>query len=456
MSMKLDPNIFRAYDIRGTVGESITPETVSTIARGYGTLLARGGEPTVVLGRDLRPSSEELSAAAAEALRQTGCNVIDLGQVPIPLVYFAAGRWGCDGGVGITASHKPVQFNGMKLRQGDAPYYGEQLQDLYDFCEAGEFAEGAGSYSERDVFDEYFETVQPKFAGDCGLRICLDPGNGCGTFTAPRILAEMGCELDVIFDEPDGTFPNRSPDPLEPGALVALAERVVTTGADLGMAIDADGDRLAVVDHEGTMIYPDKYVLPVCGAMLAKGPQTFVSEVRCSQTTIDYVRERGGDVALASCGYPYILAEMGRLGAPLGFETTGHVFFADPDVKYDDAAFCAAQMAEALGGLGETLREVIDSAPAYYTSEELRLECPDDVKQRIVADVIEQFRADHEMNDVDGARISFEGGWGLIRASNTGEELVMRFEGNTEAARDRIAEDVTSAVQDAMSAHGIG
>ncbi len=360
--MKLDANMFRAYDIRGVVGESVTADVVRTIARGYGSQMAAAGPATIVIGRDLRPSSEELAAAAIKGLRACGCDVLDLGQVPIPLVYFAAGRWGCAGGVGVTASHKPAEFNGLKLRRGAAPYYADDLQELHAFCERGQFRDGAGTYERRDIFPEYFETVEAKFAGDCGLRICLDIGNGCGGFTAPRLLKSMGCEVDVIFGEPDGTFPNRSPDPLAPGALEALSARVTETGADVGMAIDADGDRLAVVDDRGALISPDKYVIPLCDSILRQGPATFVSEVRCSQTTIDFVRERGGELSLAACGYPYILAEMARVDAPLGFETTGHVFFDDPDVQYDDASFCAARMADAIGGLDATLREVMASA----------------------------------------------------------------------------------------------
>ncbi|MCD6362193.1 MAG: phosphomannomutase/phosphoglucomutase, partial [Armatimonadetes bacterium] len=232
--MKLDPNIFRAYDIRGTVGENITPEVVRTITHGFGTLLVRDGRDTVVLGRDLRPSSEELAAAAAEGLQAAGCEVLDLGEVPIPLVYFAAGRWSCGGGVGITASHKPVQFNGLKLRWGDQPYYGRQLQQLRELCDAGDFAHGNGSCASRDIFDEYFEVVTAKFSGDTGLHIVLDLGNGCGVFTTRRLLEATGARVDVMFDEPDGTFPNRPPDPLEHGALEKLSERVVHSGADIG------------------------------------------------------------------------------------------------------------------------------------------------------------------------------------------------------------------------------
>ena len=454
--MKLDPNIFRAYDIRGTVGENITPEVVRTITHGFGSVLASGSGATVVLGRDLRTSSEELSGAAAEGLREAGCDVLDIGQVPVPLVYFAAGRWACAGGVGITASHKPPQFNGLKLRLGDRPYYGDQLQELRERCEAGRFNQGAGSYTQRDIFEEYFEVVRSKFDGSAGLSICLDLGNGAGTFTAPKLLEAAGAKLDIMFAEPDGTFPNRPADPLENGALSKLSARVVEIGADVGMAIDADGDRLAVVDDRGTLIYPDRYVIPICGSILKRhGRATFVSEVRCSQTTIDYVHERGGKVLLAACGYPFILAEMSRVAAPLGFETTGHVFFADPDVKFDDASFCAANVARALGHLAQPLREILAQAPKYYTSEELRLDCPDEIKNQVVAEVIERLRGKHEMITVDGARVLYDGGWGLIRASNTGEELVMRFEGRTEAQRDQIADEVQQAVHEVMAAHGV-
>jgi len=376
----LDPNVFRAYDIRGTVGENVTPEAIRLICHGFGSKLAARGLARVVVGRDLRESSEALSAAAMEGLRQSGCDVVDIGQVPTPLVYFAIGRWSCDGGVGITASHKPVGFNGMKLRVREYPFYGDDLAALREFIEVGQFTQRHGSYETRDVYEEYFEVCAAKFSGGGDLRICLDLGNGCGTFNAPQLLEMTGCDVHTIFAEPDGTFPNRPPDPLQPGALERLCAEVAQGDYDLGMAIDADGDRLAVVDDRGEMISPDKYVIPLCAHFLQAGPATLVSEVRCSQTTIDYVRERGGEVSLAACGYPFILEEMAKVSAPLGFETTGHVFFDDPDVKFDDAAFCAAKLAQALGGQELSLRDIL--ALLYLRGGAARLPGRDQVRGR--------------------------------------------------------------------------
>jgi len=451
----LDPNIFRAYDIRGTVGEQITPEVIRLIARGFGTMLAQGKRATVVVGRDLRAAAQELSAAVVGGLRRAGCDVLDIGEAPTPLVYFAIGHWDCDGGVGITASHKPVAFNGLKLRRREYPFYGDDIAALFRFLNAGQFADGNGSYQQRDVYADYFEVCARKFDGDCDLRIYLDLGNGCGVFNAQRLLEMTGCSVDTLYAQPDGSFPNRSPDPMEPGALDTAAAAVASGDYDLGMAIDADGDRLAVLDDHGALVSPDRYVLPMCAHLMAGAPSTFVSEVRCSRTALDFVRQRGGDISLAACGYPFILAEMSRVSAPLGFETTGHIFFDDPDIKFDDAAFCAANLAVALSHQDLTLREMLEQAPRYYTSPEQRLACPDEVKHTVVADVIEVFRPDHEMNTVDGARIEFEGGWGLIRASNTGEELVMRFEARTSEECDAIADQVLAAVADAMAAHGV-
>ncbi len=433
LSSQIDPEIFRAYDIRGEVGPQINPEVVRTIARAYGSRFPDPVRATVVVGRDIRESSEELCQAAVEGLMSCGCRVIDIGPCPTPIVYFAIGLWQADGGMGITASHRPPQYNGIKVRWGEWPFYGDQLQELYQQVVSGEFAHGEGSYEERDVWPEYFDIAAAQVPGDCSLRVVLDVGNGCGTFNAPRLLEAIGCQVDVLFPEPDGTFPGRGPDPLSEEAMTQCARRVVETGADLGIAIDADGDRVSIVDDTGTMVWPDNYVIPLCHEVLAKGPATIVTEVRCSQATIDQVEQWGGEIEMVACGYPFILDGMRRLDSPLGFETSGHCYFGNPYIKFDDAAYAAARLVVSLSGPDRTLREIVAELPKYFPAPEQRLDCPEERKADVVEAVTASYRDEYPVLEVDGARVQMRDGWALIRASNTAEELVMRWEGNTPA-----------------------
>ncbi len=445
--MHIPSDIFRAYDIRGTIGDQITPDIIRQIARAYATHFDQPQGKQIVVGRDLRESSLEIQQAAMEGLMAAGCHVIDIGRAPTPLVYFAIGAYRADGGLAITASHKPPEFNGMKVREGEWPYYGDQLQELYRITVAGDFASGPGSREERDIYEHYFEIAAGQIELERPVKVVLDLGNGAGTLTAPTLLRKIGADVLTIFEEPDGTFPNRSPDPLSTAAIRPLAEKVVETGAEIGIAIDADGDRIAVVDHTGEMVWPDKYVMPIFRALLDKRYKDFVTEVRCSQSLIDYVEARGGTLHMAACGYPFILEEMRKTGAAMGFETTGHCYFHNPYIKFDDASFAAARTIESISWSDQSLRDIVSEAPVYYTSEEVRSECSDEHKFVVADKVAETYAADHEIITVDGARIIFDNGWALIRASNTGEELVMRWEANSPEGRDAIGDELVRRVK---------
>jgi phosphomannomutase/phosphoglucomutase len=446
--MAVDPGIFRAYDIRGVVGSQITPDGVRLIARAYATRFVERDNPTLAISRDLRTSSEELAAAAVEGILAAGVNVVDVGQAPTPGLYFAIGIWGLDGGMGITASHRPPSDNGIKVRGGkpgelgDGPFFGEDLQALKEEVLAGRFASGSGAYEQRDFYPEYFRLALERLSIARPMKVALDLGNGAGTLTAPRLLRELGCELTTLFEEPDGTFPGRGPDPTHPGAMEPLRAAVLETGAELGIAIDADGDRIAVVDHTGQVIEPDQYMLPICREALASGPGTIVSEVRCSQSICDDVVNHGGDMDLVAVGYPFILKAMREHNSPVGFETSGHCYFGDSMFKFDDASFGAARLLGTLSRGDQSMREIVDSAPRYYPAEPPRIACPDDRKFGVVAAVADAYRATHAINERDGVRAQYEDGWAVLRASNTGPELVLRWEGRTPEARDRIGEDL--------------
>ncbi len=444
--MEITRDIFRAYDIRGTVGDQITPEVFYTIARAYASHFEKPSETTIVVGRDLRESSEMLQDSVTEGLVDSGCHVIDIGQVPTPLLYFAIGHWNADGGLAVTASHKPPEFNGMKLREGEWPFFGDDLQRLYEQAVKGNFPSGSGHCEKRDIYPDYFQIAADRLDLQRPVKVVLDVGNGAATLTAPRLLEDIGADVDAMFTDPDGTFPNRPPDPLKIENIAALARRVQETDAELGIAIDADGDRVAVVDDCGEMIWPDAYVLPICHRILDQGSATFVTEVRCSQSLIDDVQSRGGTMEMRACGYPYILDGMRETGAAMGFETTGHCYFADPYIKFDDASLAAGKLLEALSALDRNIRQIVGDAPTYYTADEQRMDCPDEYKFE-VADRVAEMYSNHEMLTVDGARILFDDGWALIRASNTGAELVMRWEADTPEGRDRIGQELLERVR---------
>ena len=449
--MPVDPSIFRAYDIRGVVGDQINPDVVRQIGQAYAVRFLERENPTLAVSRDLRTSSRELAEALIEGILSVGVNVVDVGEAPTPGLYFAIGIWGLDGGMGVTASHRPPQDNGIKVRggdpgEGDGPFFGEDLQTLMQAVMAGGFPSGSGSYEARDFYPEYFRLARQQLSIARPLKVALDLGNGCGTLTAPRLLRELGCEVTTLFEEPDGTFPGRGPDPTHPGAMEPLKALVTKIGAEIGIAIDADGDRVSVVDSSGQTLEPDQFMIPTCREALAAGPATIVSEVRCSQSIVDDVRNHGGDMDLVPVGYPNILAAMREHGSPIGFETSGHCYFGDPYFKFDDASFGAGRILGTLSRSTEDLRAIVDSAPVFYPADPPRIPCADDAKFGVVEKVAEHYRGTHELNERDGVRVQYDDGWAVLRASNTGPELVLRWEGRTPEARDRIGTDLMAVL----------
>jgi len=454
----LPDTIFRAYDIRGTLGEEITPERLALVARVFvqGFLRPGGPEhPRVVLGRDLRASSEEIAHAVREGLVQAGAEVWDIGVVPTPLSYFVMGRWQATGGVMITASHNPPEFNGMKVRVGDRPFYAKCLQELREAALDPPDPVGGGWVVQRDPYAEYFEVALGYVRLARPLRVALDLGNGAGALTAVRLIEELGCELDLLFPEPDGgQFRGRGPDPTKEGALDALCGRVRELGADMGLAIDADGDRLVTVDETGTEVSCDRAVIPLCRHFLDEGHKSFVADARCTRSAIEDIEARGGRLRKAACGYPFILAAMHEENAVFGFETTGHYFHDNPDVRFDDASFSAAFLCMVLSRTRESLSSLIASAPTYHTSDDVRWECDDHAKFRVVERLTEEYAREFEVDTTDGVRVERPEGWALVRASNTAPEITMRWEGKTEEARDEIGRELQARVRAVMDELG--
>ncbi len=462
----LPEHIFRQYDIRGTVGTDITVEGVKEIARTFAgvELRKRKGDPlNVVLARDVRRTSEELAAGALAGLLEAGANVWDIGVVPTPVAYFAMGKWNASGGVMVTASHNPRDQNGLKLREGDMPFYGDDIQQLRQRLGSEFKAPETAEYRRRDPYPEYFEAVVEGIKLERKLKVVLDVGNGAATLTAPKVLEMIGCEVEVMFPELDGgEFAGRGPNPLKGPAVELLSCRVQRVGADVGISLDADGDRIIICDEQGNYIPPDKATVPYIRDILQHDRgAVFVTEVRCSFTVRDFIAKRASKgkeaLIMTACGYPFIISKMREVGAAMGFEKTGHYYFDNPLIKFDDATYAAARLVAVLSRADKPLSEIMAEAPEYFTADDLRWHCPDEHKFEVVDRAIEKFKQmqDWHLILVDGVRAEKEDRWALIRAANTGPELVMCWEGKTPEIRDDVGEQLQQLVSDIMEQMGL-
>ena len=445
MPNRVAENIFRYYDIRGVVegdAPELTAELAEAIGKAYGShILGRGGRK-VVVGRDSRPSGPWVHDAFVRGVTATGCDALDLGAVPTPVVWFTIGRLGADGGAMVTASHKEQAYNGIKMRQGQVPLVGDDIQALLKRIERSDYASGSGQLVREDtaeVLKAYVEAVADAVRPQRPLTLVADLGHGIPSRTVPSALRQAGCKASVVRDDWEGPFPAQPLDPAEPDRLEDLCGLVRARRADIGLAFDADGDRLGIVDETAVVVPPDIYVIPMCREILKGGPARFVFDVRCSMALIEDVERHGGDVVKSACGYPSILAHMASHGAALGAETTGHTFFAEltrlfPFVTapYDDALFGALKFLQCQAASGRKVTELVGDVPRYHMSLDYRLHCPDEVKFELVRQVRDRMRAaGRDVDDRDGVRIDLEGGWGLLRASNTGPELTIKYEAKT-------------------------
>ena len=436
--------IFREYDIRGMVGSELTTTALESMGRAFGTYIQRRAlRKQVIVGRDVRPSSGPFAEAAIKGLMASGCEVIDIGQVPTPLTSFAVNHFWVDGAVQVTASHNPAEFNGLKLQVGMEALAAPELQKVERLIASGSFASGEGSRLARDVVYPYLNCILHKVQLSRRLKVAVDAGNGTSGPLATRLLRELGCEVFPLYCEPDGTFPNHAPDPSEAENLGELAETVVREGCHLGIAFDGDGDRIGIVDEKGRVVPFDTCLLLYTREALRAGPGKAVFEVRCSEALFDGVRKYGGIPVMARCGNTSILPRMHQERAVIGGELSGHIFFNDPPFEFDDALYAAALLLSYLDRAGrplsELLAELAEGLPAYVSSPELRINCPDYAKWDVVDAVREAFAGRYRIIDIDGARIYFDrSDWALIRASNTSPKLSLRFEGRTQESVDRM------------------
>jgi phosphomannomutase/phosphoglucomutase len=434
----VDPVVFREYDIRGVAGKDLTEETVGLVGRALGTMVRAAGGRRVVLGRDVRLSSPGFRRAAADGLAAAGCDVVDLGVVPTPLTYFAAQTPGSDGLCMITGSHNPADYNGMKIGVGQSTLHGEGIQDVLRLIQRGEFATGAGTVTTHDIVGPYQDYVAGNLRpGARRLRVVVDAGNGTGGVAVP-IFQRLGWEVVPLFLEPDGHFPNHHPDPTVERNLEHLKRKVLEVEADVGIAYDGDADRVGAVDERGNVLWGDQIMILFSRAILAERPgATIVGEVKCSFTLYDDIRARGGRPIMWKAGHSLIKAKMKEEHAELAGEMSGHIFFAHRWLGFDDGIYASGRLHELLSGTHQPLSSLLADVPRTFSTPELRMDCPEDKKFELVRRAQAWFSERYQAVTVDGVRVVFPDGWGLVRASNTQPILVLRFEATTEA---RLAE----------------
>src|SRR5690349_12403369 len=449
----LKPTIFREYDIRGVADTELLSSDVTDLGRGLGTLLQRKSGKSITLGRDCRLSSTRLRDALLEGLIDSGCEVTDIGVVPTPLLYFSAVHLGADGAVMITGSHNPAEFNGFKTVCGPTTLHGETIQEVLHTIQARDFLKGHGSHQDMDVIPAYLDQVAPQFKYARRVKVVLDAGNGTAGPVVHRLFERLNCEVTELFFEMDGRFPNHHPDPTVPANLKLLRDAVRAQHADLGIAFDGDSDRIGAVDENGEVIYGDMLLLIFGREILTRKPgATFIGEVKCSQLLYDELKRLGGNPIMYKTGHSLIKAKMKEEHAELAGEMSGHMFFADRYFGYDDAIYAACRLIEIVARSGKPLSAQLAGLPKLISTPEIRVDCSDETKFAVVARVAEQFRKTHEVIDVDGVRVLFPEGWGLLRASNTQPVLVMRFEAASEALLARYQAEVEAALAEAKQA----
>jgi phosphomannomutase/phosphoglucomutase len=446
----LKPTIFREYDIRGVAETELTTPDVVKLGRGLGTLLRRKAGPRINLGRDCRLSSTRLRDALLEGLLASGCDVTDLGVIPTPLLYFSAIKLDADGGVMITGSHNPAEFNGFKTVCGSGTIHGEDIQEVRRIVEAGDFESGHGSHDTTDISQAYVDEISGQFEFDRPIKIVVDAGNGTAGPIMHRLLERLKCHATELYFEMDGRFPNHHPDPTVPENLKTLSSTVREQNAALGIAFDGDSDRIGAVDENGEVIYGDMLMLIFGREILTRKPgATFIGEVKCSQVLYDELTRLGGNPIMYKTGHSLIKAKMKAEHAELAGEMSGHMFFADRYLGYDDALYAACRLIEIVARSGKPLSAQLEGLPKLVSTPEIRVDCPDETKFRVVERVAEYFRGKEKVIEVDGVRVVFDQGWGLLRASNTQPVLVMRFEAADKNLLKNYQEKIEAALEQA-------
>jgi phosphomannomutase / phosphoglucomutase len=453
----LNAHIFREYDVRGIVGPDLTEHIAEQLGRAFASELRRhnGGRTDlrVALGHDNRPTSPELAGGVIRGMRAAGVDVIFYGTVPTPVLYYAAAVHRTDGGMQITGSHNPPEYNGFKMIMGDRPVYGAAIQALRERIEHARFETGSGVLEQRDIIPTYIEDVGGRFRPERPMRVVVDCGNGTGSLVAVDLLRRAGAEVIPLYCESDGTFPNHHPDPTVDEYIQDMIERVRAEKADLGVGFDGDADRIGAVDENGSIVRGDLLLLMFAlDAMERLGaPQTLVFDVKCSQAVPEVFEARGGKALMWKTGHSLIKEKMKEVGAPIAGELSGHICFGEDYYGFDDALYGACALMQLVSRSVRPLSARVAEFPAYVSTPEIRIDVTEDTKFDIIERAVAHFRRDHDVIDVDGVRVLFAGGWGLLRASNTQPVLVMRVEARTEA----VLADIRNVLEQWLREQGI-
>jgi len=458
MTLNMNTRIFREYDIRGVAERDLSNELAFSLGRALATHLWQEGGITIAVGRDCRLTSDRLFKALTEGMRESGANVLDIGVVSTPQLYFAAFHEEPHGAVIITGSHNPGPDNGFKMLRGKSSIYGDEIDSLRERIEKSDFrdSETPGGLSEKDLSQDYLDyAISTLTMGKKKLKVVVDAGNGTGGPIALRLYEKLGVEIVPLYCEMDGNFPNHHPDPTVEENLEDLKRAVAEHGADLGIALDGDADRIGAIDSRGRVLWGDQLLIIFGRALLKEVPgATIIGEVKCSQSLYDELNAAGGNAIMSKVGHSLIKAKMKEENALLAGEMSGHIFFKHRFLGFDDGAYAGARLLEILSNSSSSLSQLYDTLPAMVNTPEIRVECPDEIKFEVVAQVTSAMKSHEQVQsviDVDGVRANFGDGWGLVRASNTQPSLVMRCEAESEARLADIRSILESAIAEARA-----
>lgn len=446
--MTVDASIFRAYDIRGVVSSVLTPAVVEQIGRSFGSESLARGNSTVVIARDGRLSGPDLIEALGNGIRSSGCDVVNIGMVPTPVLYFATYHLETGTGIMVTGSHNPPEYNGLKMMIGGDTLFGDGIQLLYKRIVDGDLATGNGSYKELDIMDDYVERVVSDIKISRKMRIATDCGNGVAGVIAAELFRKLGCEVYELFSEVDGNFPNHHPDPAKVENLQDAANLVEKESLELGLAFDGDGDRVGVIDDRGQIIWPDRQMILYSRDILDRNPGArIIYDVKCSRLLPQAIEEAGGVPEMYKTGHSFVKTRIKETGAALGGEMSGHIFFKERWYGFDDALYSAARLLEILSRDGRKVSEIFGEIPNSVNTPELGVKFEEGEHHKFMQAFVDSADfGDAKITTIDGLRADFENGWGLVRASNTTPSLVIRFEADTQSALEDIQDKFRSAM----------
>ena len=444
----INPYIFREYDIRGNVAEDFPEHVVIKLGKAFGTFVKRAGGGEVAISGDIRLTTPTLIEQFKTGILSTGVDVINIGILPTPVNYFSMFQLGVFSAVQITGSHNPPEFNGFKLSMNKKPVYGKDIQALHNLIDKMDFEKGNGTEARYKLLDVYNEMIRKKITLERSLKVVMDCGNAAGAINGPRLIESLGVELTELYCEPDGTFPNHHPDPTVKDNLIDLISLMKTGEYDVGIAFDGDADRIGVVDDKGEILWADE-LMSIFLPDIINGGENILFDVKCSQALDDMIRRLGGNPIMWKTGHSLIKQKMSELDCKFGGEMSGHIFFADDYFGYDDALYVAARLLELLSKTDKKLSELRSVIPVYYSTPEMRMEAKNDEDKFIITKkAVEYFTSNFECITVDGVRIKFDDGWGLVRSSNTQPVIVCRFEANSIERRDEIMEIVLNKLRE--------